>query len=202
MHIFYGIITERRRKWMVLIIKNTTVLSSEEAIHRITELSRKYYYKKYIFSGILMVLGLTILLISVFVKSANDSNIIGYLFLAFGFILTGINTLSILTIQKKIKKQNPGIMEYGMVNSFTFKEESFQLQVKIGASVNKLEYPYNELKSITETDEYITFAISSLEAYLCKKDAFQSKKELEVFFYGLAKHKTKVKKKMSKNTRK
>ncbi|MDE7385493.1 MAG: hypothetical protein K2M84_07030, partial [Anaeroplasmataceae bacterium] len=57
--------------------------------------------------------------------------------------------------------------------------------------------PYNALKKIIEYDDKICFIIGENDFYICKKENFASKKEMEIFFYGLAKHKTKIKKKLS-----
>ncbi|MDE6241672.1 MAG: hypothetical protein K2M08_04520 [Anaeroplasmataceae bacterium] len=180
-----------------MIIKNVTYLTSEEAIEEIAEFSKKYFYKKYIFSGILAILGGIIIGIVSAQGNSVDTMVIGILFLSFAAILTLINTYSIVTIKKRVKKKNPKIVEYGMLSTFTFKEESFSLQVKVGEKVSKLEYPYNALKKIIEYDEKICFIIGENDFYICKKENFASKKEMEIFFYGLAKHKTKIKKKLS-----
>lgn len=181
-----------------MIIKNTTVFSGEEAIEEISNYARKYYYKKYIFACILGVLGAIIVGIVAAQGNSIDTMVIGLLFLAFAIVLVLINTYSIFTTEKRTKKKNPQIVEHGMVNSFTFKEESFSLQVKIGDKVSKLEYPYQALKKIVEYDDKICFIVSDNDFYSCKKENFSSQKELEVFFYGLTKHKTKIQKKLSK----
>ena len=173
-----------------MILKNTTILSGEEAIEEIVLTSKKYYYKKYIFSGLLLLVGIITLAVVLSLGNEQDSTILGYLFIAFGY--------SIASIKRRTQKQNPALAEKGLTNSFTFKEESFQLLVKIGSKVNRIEYPYTALKQIIEHEDRISFVISALEIYICKKSAFQNPKDVEQFFYGLSKHKIKVKKKLSK----
>ena len=181
-----------------MILKNTTILSGEEAIEEIVLTSKKYYYKKYIFSGLLLLVGIITLAVVLSLGNEQDSTILGYLFIAFGFSLAAINTYSIASIKRRTQKQNPALAEKGLTNSFTFKEESFQRLVKIGSKVNRIEYPYTALKQIIEHEDRISFVISALEIYICKKSAFQNPKDVEQFFYGLSKHKIKVKKKLSK----
>lgn len=181
-----------------MVIKNTSIFSGEEAIEEISNYARKYYYKKYIFAGILGVLGAIVISIVAAQGNSMDTMVIGLLFLIFAIVLVLINTYSIFTMEKRTKKKNPQIVEHGMINSFTFKEESFSLQVIIGDKVSKLEYPYQALKKIVEYDNKICFVITDNDFYTCKKENFSSLKELDVFFYGLMKHKTKIQKKLSK----
>lgn len=182
-----------------MVISNVTKFSGEEAIEEIAEYARKYYYKKYIFSGILAILGAVVIAIVAAQGNSIDTMVIGILFLSFALILILINTYSILTIKKRTYKKNPQIVQHGMTNSFIFKEESFSLSVKIGDKVSKVEYPYGALKKIIEYDDKICFIIGDNDFYTCKKDSFSSTKEMELFFFGLAKHKTKIKKKVSKD---
>lgn len=176
-----------------MILKNTTILSNEEAIDEIVCASKKYYNKKFIFSGFLIGIGIVMLAIMLGLSKGQDSALLGYLFISFGTVLCALNIFSILSIRRKAQKQNPILFEQGLTNFFTFKEESFQLQVKIGTNINKVEYAYVALKEIVDYDDKIAFVVSPLEIYICKKDAFQNPKEVEQFFYGLSKHKTKVK---------
>ncbi|MCM1131420.1 MAG: hypothetical protein NC310_04575 [Roseburia sp.] len=181
-----------------MVIKNITIFSGDEAIEEISNYAKRQYYKKYIFSGILGVLGIIVISLIATQGNSIDTMVIGLLFLAFAIILVLINTYSIVSIKKRIRKRNPQIVEHGMINSFIFKEESFSLQVKIGDKVSKLEYPYQALKKIIEYDDRICFIITDNDFYACKKTNFSSQKELEQFFYGLTKHKTKIQKKLSK----
>ncbi|MDE6660378.1 MAG: YcxB family protein [Anaeroplasmataceae bacterium] len=181
-----------------MVIKNTTHITGEEAIEIIVNYSKSYYYKKYIFSVIMAVLGSIIIGIVAAQGNSIDTMVIGILFLSFAVILALINTYSIFTLKKRTHKKNPNLVEHGMENAFTFKEESFLLQVKIGDKVSKVEYPYNALSRIIEYEDQIYFVLGDNDFYVCKKDSFKSPKELEVFFYGLAKHKTKIKKKLTK----
>lgn len=182
-----------------MIIKNTTILSKEEAIDEICKLSLKYYLKKYIFTAVLAIFGIIIIAVVAAQGNSTNTQVVGYLFLAFAGMLFLMNTYLIMTLRRRTIKKNPAIAEYGMVNVFTFKEESFSLQVKIGSSTNKIELPYTELKGMIEYDEKICFKIADTEAYICKKDCFSSKRDLDLFFYGLNKHKTKIKKRLSQS---
>ncbi|MDE6414266.1 MAG: hypothetical protein K2K48_02530 [Anaeroplasmataceae bacterium] len=182
-----------------MIIKNITSLTGEEAIEEIAEFSKKYYYKKYIFAGILAILGAIVIGIVAAQGNSIDTMVIGILFLSLAVVLVLINTYSIFTLKKRSMKKNPQIMQHGMHCTFTFKEESFSLQIKIGDKITKVEYPYNALQKIIEYDDKICFIIGENNFYTCKKENFSSLKEMEIFFYGLAKHKTKIKKKLTLN---
>lgn len=180
-----------------MVIKNTTILSGEEAIEDITRYAKKYYLRKFIFPIILAVFG--IIIVSIVAASGNsaDTMVIGFLFFSFAIALILINTYSIFTMEKRTRKKNPQIVENGITNSFTFKEESFSLHVKIGNKVSKLDYFYKALKKIVEYDDRIIFIITDNDFYTCKKANFSSLKEMEIFFYGLSKHKIKIQKKLS-----
>ncbi|MDE7263460.1 MAG: hypothetical protein K2N64_02195 [Anaeroplasmataceae bacterium] len=181
-----------------MVIKNTTILTNEESIQEIAAFGRKYYYKKYIFPGILAILGCIAIAVLASQGNGIDVMVVGIAFLILSLFLIGLNTYSVLTVVKKTRKRNPKIEEFGMIHSFTFREESFSLQVKIGDSTTKVEYPYLNLKRIVEYDDYFCFIVGDMDFYTCKKSGFSSPKEVDVFLYGLSKHKIKVKKKLSK----
>lgn len=178
-----------------MVIKNTTIYTGEEVVEEIVHFGRKSFYKKFIFPSILLILGAIVVLIT-FQSDSRTSLMMGLLFLIFSCILILMNVISIITLRKRTKKKNPELLKFGMKNDFTFKEESFILLVTIGTKTTKLEYFYKDIKRIIEYDEKILFLITDADFYSCRKDTFHSPKELDVFFYGLEKHKIKVKKKL------
>lgn len=178
-----------------MVIKNTTVYTGEEVVNEIVQYGRKSFYKKFIFPSILLILGAIVILIT-FQGDSKTSLMMGSLFLIFAGILFLMNVVSIFTLRKKTQKRNPEILKFGMKNDFTFKEESFILLVTIGTKTTKLEYFYKDIKRIIEFDEKLLFMITDTDFYSCKKETFHSKKELDLFFYGLEKHKIKIKKKL------
>ncbi|MDE7161947.1 MAG: hypothetical protein K2N65_04225 [Anaeroplasmataceae bacterium] len=181
-----------------MIIKNTTHFTGEEAVEEISKYSKKVYYKKFIFPSILFVFGIIAVIIVAQQDNPANTFLLGALFILFAGILFLFNLFSLLTIKKRTCKKNPKLVEFGMKNEFTFKEESFTLHSSIGEETTKMEYPYMNIKKIEEYDTEILFWITDTSFYSCKKDAFPSEKELDVFFYGLEKHKIKIKKKLSK----
>ena len=181
-----------------MIIKNTTILTGEEAIEELSKYSKVHYMKKFIFPSILLFLGILVIIIVSRQENATNTILLGTLFMSFAAVLALMNFISILTIKGRTKKKNPKLMECGMKNAFTFKEESFILHVSVGEETSKMEYPYKNIKKIVEYDSEILFWITDNDFYICKKDFFASKKEMDVFFYGLEKHKIKVKKRMTK----
>lgn len=178
-----------------MIINNVTTLSSEEAINELVNVERKSYLKKYVFTALLTILGLIVVIYIAIAGEKIDSIIVGILFLIFGIFLTFINTYYILSMKKRIIKKNPLLIDNGLTYSFTFKEESFIVNIIIGKESKKLEYSYKELKKIYEKDGSIYFILIDNTYYRCKIDSFKDKKELELFYYGLSKHKTKYKRK-------
>lgn len=185
-----------------MVIKNTTVLTNEESIQEIAAFGRRYYYKKYIFPCVLAVLGGIAIAVLASQGNGVDVMVIGIAFLVLSLFLVGLNTYSVLTIAKKTRKRNPKIAEFGMIHQFTFREESFSLQVKIGDTTSKVEYPYVNLKKIVEYDDRFCFIVGDMDFYTCKKTGFASLKEVDVFLYGLSKHKIKVKKKTTPSEKK
>lgn len=178
-----------------MIINNVTTLSSKEAINELVSVERKSYFKKYIFTALITILGLSLVIYIAIEGKKIDSIIVGILFLIFGSLLTIINTYYIFSTRKRIIKKNPLLSENGLTYSFIFKEESFTVNIIIGKDNKKLEYSYKELKKIYEHDGSIYFILIDNTYYRCKIDSFNNKKELELFYYGLSKHKIKYKRK-------
>ncbi len=179
-----------------MVITNTTNLSAEEALDSLVKVSKRNFYSRFIFASFLAIAGILIVTIVSLNGNGTDTLVLGFMFITFGLIFFLMNFISILRIPKNVKKKNADILENGMENQFIFKEESFHLTIKIGSKATKLESSYDVLRRIVEYEDRILFMLSNTEIFICKKDGFSSPKELEQFFYGLSKHKTKIKKKI------
>ncbi|MDE5715454.1 MAG: hypothetical protein K2I42_04900 [Anaeroplasmataceae bacterium] len=182
-----------------MVVRNETKLSAKEAYDSLIQITRKNYYSRYIFFMLVFIFGIVIVSVSAFNKNATDTMVIGFIFIIVAILFVAMNVTTILRTPKMVRKKNAEIEANGVFNSFIFKEESFLLNININQKITKLDLPYTSLKKIIEYDDKILFMLSPTEVFICKKDGFNSLKEMEVFFYGLAKHKTKIKKKLSKN---
>lgn len=180
-----------------MVIHNKTVLSGEEVYNSLIASSRKNYFSKFAFSFALVLVGAAIAFISFFINQ-SDSMTIGFLFLGVGVLYTLMTLISYFRLPAKLQKNNSEVIANGMINNFTFKEESFQLHSLIGTHTAKFDFKYEELYKIIEYDETIVFMLSKSDLFICKKECFASLKEMSVFFYGLSKHKIKIKQKLSK----
>lgn len=181
-----------------MVVKNETRLTANEAYDSLIKITRKNYRSRYIFFLFIMIFGIIIVTVSAINKNSTDTMVIGFIFMIVAILFLAMNITTILRTPKMVKKKNSNIEPDGILNSFTFKEESFLLNITIKQKVTRLDLPYTSLKKIIEYDDKIIFMLSSTEIFICKKDGFKSSKEMEVFFYGLAKHKTKIIKKISK----
>lgn len=180
-----------------MVIKNTTVLSGDEVKSELVQISKKNYYTRYGLVAILAVFGVIILILSMN-SGAADTMMTGYMFFGFAIAFAIYNTISMTQIPKKVVKKNGYVTTSGMTNFFTFKEESFQLAVKMGTDTAKYEMPYTNLKRIVRLEDRILFMVTSTDIFVAKHDGFPSAKEVDVFFFGLQKHKIKVKDKRKK----
>ena len=71
-------------------------------------------------------------------------------------------------------------------------EEKFKVNIIVGDRTSKKEYFYKGLKKIKNYNDYIVFVLGGRTSYKCKKEGFIDKKQEELFFFGLNKHKIKV----------
>ena len=181
-----------------MVVKNHTVLTSEEVYKSLLAAARKSYLGRFIFASALAVFGIIIVIVVASSGNATDTLVTGLMFLIFALIFALINTISFIRLPKKVAKRNSDVIEGGMINDFVFKEESFSLSSKIAGKVSKFEGKYNELNKIVEEDKQILFVLGQTETIVCKKSGFASPKEMNLFFYGLSKHKTKIKNKLDK----
>lgn len=182
-----------------MVIKNTTVLSGEEVKKSLIKITKKNYYKRFIIVGILAIFGTLILMLSMNNDALSNPFTTGFLFLGFAMVFAIYNCISLAFISRKVVRKNGIVTTAGMTNNFTFKEESFQLIVKINSSSSKIEMPYSNLKKIINLEDRILFMLSASDIFIAKKDGFSSSKEVDIFFYGLQKHKIKVKNKINKD---
>lgn len=181
-----------------MVIHNESILTADEALESLKKISKRNYIAKYIYSILLFILGISIIVMSFFEDDMVQSLSIGSAFIIVGVGYIVYNTISIHNIPKNLAKKNPDIVEFGITNSFTLKEESFSLVCAVGKRKTKHEFKYNQLSKIINEDDKILFLVSSSDVVICKKDSFKSRKEMDAFFYGLAKHKIKIKDKTKK----
>ena len=161
-------------------------------------IARKGYLSRFIFAAALAVFGIIIVIVVASTGNGTDTLVTGVLFLIFAFIFVLINIISLIKLPKKIAKRNSDVIAAGMVNDFVFKEESFTLSSTIAGKTSKFTGKYNELNKIVEEENQILFVLGQTEIFVCKKSGFENPKEMNIFFYGLSKHKTKIKSKLEK----
>lgn len=183
-----------------MVIQNKTVLSGEEVYQSLLKASKKNYRFKFIFCAVLAVISVVILLLSMVSSNQADNLVIGFAFLIITVLYLLVTLISFFRIPAKLRKTNESILQQGIQNDFTFKEESFSLITHSADKTEKYEYTYSNLNKIVELEEVILFNLSATEIFICKKNGFKTPKEMDVFFYGLSKHKIKVKKKMKQKS--
>lgn len=181
-----------------MIIHNTTILKPEEALESLKKISKRNYLTRYIYSGFLLIFGILIMIMSFTEEDFVQSITIGGVFFAIAAAFLIYNFVSIKKLPQTVAKKNPEVAEQGITNVFTFKEESLIAKCFVGGHESKFEGKYVELNKIIEEDDRILFMVNSTDVLICKKDGFKNEKEMSLFFYGLSKHKIKIKDKKRK----
>lgn len=180
-----------------MVIRNKTILEGQEAFQTLVKTTKKSFLPKLIFTAVLAVIGLIILILSLTASNLANYITIGFMFLIIAILYGLMHLLAFLSVSKRLRKQNTELLTYGIENQFTFKEESFQVVSRVGQQTVKNEFSYLELKKIVEEDDQILFYQAMNNAFVCKKSGFSEAKLVDVFLFGLAKHKIKVQKKLS-----
>ena len=181
-----------------MVIHNSTVLKPEEALESLIKISKRNFLNRYIYSGFLLVFGILIIIMSFTEENFVQSLSIGGVFFVIAAAFLIYNFVSIKKLPVTVQKKNPEVAELGITNIFTFKEESFFVKCQVGKKETKFESKYSDLSKIIEEDDRILFMVNQTDVLICKKDGFKSGKELDLFFYGLSKHKIKIKDKKTK----
>ena len=177
-----------------MIVENKTYVSKEHIYSKIKTNFNKRIYVKYIYIFLLIIIGIAVIIMAIRNGSPLDSIIIGCLFLICSLIFLYINIKNMLEVPKNIEKKFSDFIKFDNLNCFFFKEESMSLNIIINNKNYKLEEKYCNFKRIIDYNNVILFIPKNSEYfYVCDKDGFKNKKELELFYYGLRKHKIKIK---------
>ncbi len=181
-----------------MVVHNKTNLDKEEMLSSLIKTTKKGQLGKFIISTIIF---LCAILLIIYGHMAKESNylMVGYMFLAFSMVYYGIGLFTILRIPKKVLKQNKEAYEQGVIYDYTFKEQSFQVNVISLGKKTKLPYKYNDIKKILEYENRYEFRLSENLVLFIYKNGFDNPKMEEFFLKNLQKNKKKIKNKIPKN---
>ena len=182
-----------------MIIYNTTKFDGAEIKKSILADNKYKLIKQLIIFGVLFILGSILLVLGLLYETTETVFTMGIGLVIFSILYFLFSLLKTLKERKNVDKNFEYEINNTLIYEYTFREEKFILNIKMGDRTSKLELFYNSLKRIVNTSDQIIFVVSNMDAYKCKKDGFKTKKEEELFFFGLKKHNIKIKDKTNKS---
>lgn len=174
-----------------MVVYNKTILDKEEVFNSLVKQTRKAQLKKFILSGIILACAIFLL---VFGYSQDDSNYIGvgYVFMVFALFYLIMSILSYVKAPKNVKAQNEAILSDSMLYDYTFKEQSFQVNITAGGKITKIPYKYENVKRIYEYESRYEIKLSDNLILFIFKNGFTAEKAEEFFKKNLSINKKKI----------
>lgn len=176
-----------------MVIKNITSLSGDNALNILISSTTREYRKRYIYLAILLLVGVLVLVLGLVMKQ-NNIVIMGAVVcaIAIGFFIYSL--IDLKRMKSKILKQNPDVCNTGVEYTCQFKENSCQIVAKLGGKTKKLEYSYQNLKSIYEDNDGYEMIFNQTDSIYIYKSGFESSKHEEIFRKNITTTKKKIKK--------
>ena len=175
-----------------MVVQNKTSLSGDEAKKILIRSASKSFDSKYIFASVVLVFGIAILIFGIvrqetplLIFSAIFAFIaVGYIFLIFVGKRKG---------PKEVIKNNEDICTNGVTYQYRFHENSLKVDVStFGGKSKRIEYEYEEIKTITEYEDGYELQFENVMLYV-SKDGFESERMIDFFFKNIKLHKKKLK---------
>lgn len=153
----------------------------KKAVASLVKISRRNYAFRFIYPLILLVFGIVILILSL---QNSDQYLSGSVFIVLAGLIAAYNAYCMIRLPHQVVKKNKELAEYGMVNEFTLKEESFSLVSKIGDQVSKYTAEYQQLKkSSKKTMSFCLWLVPPMFS-LPRKTVSKRKKNWISFYTG------------------
>ena len=175
-----------------MVVYNKTSITSEEAKKVLIKSSKIEYSKKYIFSIILILVGIPIMVYG-FYQNNTVYWVFGSIFIAFAIVLVGFNTIQMFKIPKVVNEKNPEVCEHGVFYDYRFKEHSVYLIAKSNDRSTKFEYNYTMLKKIYEYKDRYELKFQDNVSLYVNKSGFENEKMEEFFRKNVTTSKKKIK---------
>ena len=175
-----------------MIVKNKTELDKDEVLYILKKSAKKEYYKRYIYLALVFALGIAVLIIGLVSKQTNFI-IMGAAITAIGIGFFVYSMIDLNRLDKRIKANNPDVLESGATYNYLFKENSVQIIASIGNKNKKTSFEYSYLKSIREYEAYYELTFNLNDTLFVFKDGFEDKKMEEFFRKNITTTKKKIK---------
>ena len=175
-----------------MIVHNETSLTGEEAVTLLTNSLIRDTKRRYIFLALILILGVFILVFSI-VSKQKEFITLGAVVTALGIGFIVYSFIDLKKSRKRIIKNNPEISELGVSYIYKFKENSVQINAKIGSKNKKADYSYQFLKSITEFDDIYELVFNENNTVYVSKSGFENERMEEFFRKNITTTKKKIK---------
>ncbi len=182
-----------------MIAENKTTLNPDNAYNILLTTTRKNINKRYIHALVIALAGVAIILIAIWNENSRA------LYMSFGGVFVAIaiayaiyNFMCFVKAKNKVLDNNKAICENGITYNYKFKEQSIQILCFEGQKRAKLEYKYDSVKKVYESNDYYELRLKGYEILYVFKSGFNSPKDEEFFRINLNKNKKKIISKLSK----
>lgn len=174
-----------------MVVTNKTELTKEEMLSSLVVQTKKAQNSKFLLSGILFVCGV-ILTISSLINPNNSYISIGITLIIFSLFYIGFAIINIIKAPKNLEKQNADILDNPMSYEYTFKEQSFQVNIHAANKNSKLPYKYSNIKKIYEYENRFEFKLDDNLLLFIHKSGFAQEKGLDFFKKNILLNKKKI----------
>lgn len=174
-----------------MVVYNKTILDKDEVFDSLVAQTRKSQIKKFILTGIIIACAIFLL---IYGYSQEDSNYIsvGFIFLFFALFYLIMSIVSFVKAPKSVQAQNEAILSDSMTYDYTFKEQSFQVNITAGGKITKIPYKYENIKRVYEYDSRYEIKLIDNLILFVYKNGFTQEKALEFFIKNLSINKKKI----------
>lgn len=175
-----------------MVVKNLTVISKEEVFKTLVASGRKELISKYILAVIILACGFGIMLNGILTTNTLYT-VVGIAFGAFGIAYLGLNTYSMLTMKKRIRKQNEDILNNDINYLYTIKEKSITVSILNTGKKNEVVYLFENVKKVFEEETRYVLRLSDNQVLYINKNSFETEQGEKFFLRDLEINKTKYK---------
>jgi hypothetical protein len=175
-----------------MVVQNETSLTGDETKKILIRSATKSFDSKYIFAAVVFVFAIAIL---IFGLTRKETPLLIFSAI-FAFIAVGYIFLIFLGKKKgpkEVIKNNEDICTNGVTYQYKFHENSLKVEVStFGGKAKRIEYSYEEIKTITEYDDGYELQFENVMLYVAK-DGFENDRMIDFFFKNIKLHKKKLK---------
>lgn len=174
-----------------MIVTNRSEISKEVAFDALYKSSKRNLSKRYIYALILFLFGLGIVVYAIASKNQDSTSmsVLGGTCTSLGIAVFVYTLIEIVRSPKNIKKQNPGICEYGVIYEYKFREQGCDLVINVNGKKAKGTYSYEEFKVVYEHEDSFEIRLGSSQVLYALKSGFENERMIEFFKKNLSTNK-------------